>query len=54
MEFRIKADAIFEAENIDDAFLKLSEHFKEIEEKGNDAAEDFLKSGHILIEKAET
>ncbi len=48
MEFRLKADAISEAENIDDAFKKLGEHFISLCQDGGDAP-DIFESGEIEI-----
>ena len=36
MTFKLVADCEFKAENIDDAFMKLSEHFKDLAENGTD------------------
>lgn len=50
-KFRLKADATFFAENLDDAFKKLSDHFAHMR------IEDYMvvifESGEISIEHAE-
>lgn len=51
MKFRIKADAVFEAEGIDDAFTRLSEHFWELYSLDLDEQEEFLLSGYIDVHK---
>ncbi len=45
MEFHFKADAKFEAENIDDAINKLSEHFKSLYQEciDEDITSDYLE-----------
>lgn len=48
MIFVIKADAHFEAENIDDALEKLSDHFRKIVD-GEDS--ELFIGGEIQIEK---
>jgi hypothetical protein len=48
--FNIKANATFDAENIDDAFQKLSDHFKALAEEGLDGDDgQFIKHGAIEI-----
>ncbi len=47
IEFRFKADFIFRAEGIDDAFAKLSEHFKNLKE---DRDTDLIELGEAHIE----
>jgi hypothetical protein len=57
-KFRIKADAIFEAEDIDDAMLRLAAHFDQIGDPdairlgGVDPAE--IESGSIAVEPYHT
>lgn len=46
-KFYIKADAVFEAENIDDAFEKLSYYFKMLS-SFDDYDEEFLIGNSIL------
>jgi len=48
MQFKINVNATFEADDIDDAFIKLSEHFKALNEEGIDAP--VLLYGQVLIE----
>ena len=49
-KFIIKADAVFEAENLDDAFFKLSQHFKYLETlEGEDP--QLIARGVVSIEK---
>jgi hypothetical protein len=48
MLFKIKADAEFEADDIDDAFEKLAAHFKGLAEKGLDKDSLFV-GGDINI-----
>jgi hypothetical protein len=52
MKFRIKADATFTAQNIDDALLVLSKHFKALAEKGVDSI-TALTSGEISVSPVE-
>jgi len=47
-EFILKSDTTFEAEDIDDAFLVLSEHFRKLNEGGLDSS-DIFESGFITI-----
>ena len=47
--FRLKADAVFYAENIDVAFLVLARHFLSLAEEGLDEPE-VIVSGGIVIE----
>jgi hypothetical protein len=51
MKFRLKADAIFEADDIDDAFKKLAAHFQSI---ADDALNDdqLIASGTLDISPA--
>lgn len=50
MLFKIEADAIFEADDIDDAFERLSAHFKGLADDGLDSENDHLfKQGRIDI-----
>jgi hypothetical protein len=49
--FRIRADATFAADNIDDAFTKLQEHFRALAEDGVDGR-SILLSGCITVEPA--
>ena len=49
-EFRLRAHATFYATDIDDAFAKLSEHFKIVAEGGYER-EGFFKSGKVSIRK---
>ncbi|MBI5634880.1 MAG: hypothetical protein HZA15_15540 [Nitrospirae bacterium] len=46
--FQLKADVTFEAENIDDAFLRLSKYFYELAEEGTDA-ETLFTTGQIEV-----
>ena len=48
MEFRLKADATFEAEGIDDALKKLGKHFLATFKDGLDTP-DIFESGEIEI-----
>lgn len=48
--FILKADATFEAKGIDDAFLKLSNYFKEMsEQEETRGTEMLITSGSITI-----
>lgn len=48
MKFRLRADAVFEADDLDDAFRALSEHFEGLIESGeNDLP---MESGGIEID----
>ncbi len=47
-EFRIKADATFLAEDVDDAFKELANYFRSRVEKGTDAESIFI-SGEISV-----
>jgi hypothetical protein len=48
MKFRLTADATFEAEDLDDAFAKLAEHFRRLSDAGSDGPE-IITSGKISI-----
>lgn len=48
--FRLKADAVFRAESIDDAFQKLEEHFRALREGGDHA---LIDEGDISIMKVD-
>lgn len=52
MRFCLRAHATFEAENIDDAFIRLSKHFQDLVEQGVDGP-DLFDSGEITITKCE-
>lgn len=47
-DFRIKADAVFEAEDIDDAFLVLAMHFLDLYRNSVDAKTIF-EQGEVTI-----
>jgi hypothetical protein len=47
MEFKIKADAVFEAIDIDDAFIKIAQHFIHMY-TGEDST--LISEGRISIE----
>lgn len=49
MKFRLTANAVFEAENIDDAFRRLSVHFLQLADHGLDGLDD-LSEGEQLFE----
>lgn len=49
MKFVIKADAQFQAEDIDDAFAKLGAHFKALAEQGLDGDDQLIERGTIDI-----
>jgi hypothetical protein len=49
--FRFTADAYFEAEDIDDAFLKLRDHFASFEEDASASSLDF--KGQMEIKPTE-
>lgn len=49
-EFRLEGDFLFDAQNIDDAFKKLVEHFQRME-RGEDS--DLIKLGEIHIKPTE-
>jgi hypothetical protein len=52
--FRIRADATFNAENIDDAFKKLADHFKALAEDCIDGDDgQFMIAGRIDIQPAQ-
>ena len=51
MDFRIKADATFSADNIEDALLKLSDYFKTMATSENLSEESIIESGEIKVEK---
>jgi len=48
MKFHLIADVKFEAENIDDAFAKLAEHFSDLAEHGTDT-ERLFEAGSCEI-----
>lgn len=48
--FKIKADASFSADNIDDAFKVLSEHFSALAD-GNIDTKPVFETGEITIDK---
>ena len=48
MIFKLKADAEFEADSIDDAFIVLAAHFIALEQSGIDAPE-IINQGFIDI-----
>lgn len=48
--FRLTADTTFEAKNIDDALLKLSEHFKRMGGDGSEPAEKEFIFESVAIE----
>jgi len=48
MEFILKSDTTFEAEDIDDAFLVLSKHFRKLNEEGLEGS-DIFESGFISV-----
>jgi hypothetical protein len=50
--FKLQADATFQAENIDDAFEKLSDHFRDLYLHGVDG-ESIVESGSISVNLAE-
>jgi len=50
MYFRIIADATFKAENIDDAFLKLEQHFAYLQDTDREDPQ-LIESGQIKIRK---
>ena len=49
MLFRIKADAIFEADDIDDAFERLAAHFKGLADDESALEGHMIEQGHIEI-----
>jgi hypothetical protein len=53
MLFKIKADAIFEASDIDDAFEKLATHFKGLSDGELDLDDHLIDQGRIDISPAE-
>jgi hypothetical protein len=53
MLFKIEADAIFEASDIDDAFEKLAAHFKGLSDDELDLDDHLFIEGHIDIRPTE-
>jgi hypothetical protein len=53
MKFKLQADATFEADGIDDAFIKLSNHFKSLAEEGVESPWIFCGSIGIKPENKE-
>jgi len=49
MDFRIKADATFEADNIEDALLKLSDYFKIMATSENLPEKSIIESGEVDV-----
>lgn len=50
MEFKFKADAKFEAKNLDNACEKLSNHFKAIRNGERDTGLEFIGEMHLVPE----
>lgn len=50
-QFKIKIDSTFEAENIDDAFFKLSQYFEYLYLDTDDP--QVFDSGEVIIEKVD-
>ena len=50
VEFRLKADITFMADSIEDALLRLAEHFRRVE-AGDDSA--LVQSGRIMVGRLE-
>ena len=51
--FMLKADTTFKAEDIDDAFLKLAEHFQCLHDRFSDECRDIFLSGKVDIQPVE-
>jgi hypothetical protein len=47
--FRIKADATFKAENIEDALVKLSDYFKTMAVSDNLPEKSIIESGEVDV-----
>lgn len=51
MTFKLTADITFEAKNLDDAFMKISDHFKKLTVENYDAKEDLDFRGDLQLTK---
>jgi len=51
--FHLQADLYFEAENIDDALLKLSKYFKEAHDNPTEQNEILLPNSKITLKKVD-
>ncbi len=51
-DFRIKADATFKADNIEDALVKLSDYFKTIATSNNLSEKSIFESGEVEVKPA--
>jgi len=51
--FILRADCSFDAEDLDDAFLRLSEHFRRLAEDEN-YEEGFIETGEIHLSPKES
>ncbi len=56
MKFRLKADVVFEVEDIEDAFRKLRDHFDMLSKASDESTESFslFTHGHIELCKEST